>query len=153
VPAAATQVIATNRKAFHDFHVEERFEAGIALQGTEVKSLRAGQASIAEAFALVEDGEVVLHGASIEPYGAGNRANHLARRPRKLLLHRREIERIRQRTAERGYTLVPLRLYFSDGRAKLELALARGKNVVDKRHALADRDARREIERALKSAR
>jgi len=153
VPATPETTIATNRKAFHDFHVEERFEAGIALQGTEVKSLRAGQVSIAEAFALVEDGEIVLHGASIEPYGAGNRANHTARRPRKLLLHRREIERIRQRTAERGYTLVPLRLYFSDGRAKIEVALARGKNVVDKRHALADRDARREIDRALKSAR
>src|SRR3712207_5341463 len=115
--------IASNRRAFHEYSIVERFEAGIALQGTEVKSLRAGHVSLGEAYAQERDGEVWLVGASIEPYARGTTANHEPRRERKLLLHAREIDRIHQRTAERGFTLVPLRLYFKGGRAKVELGL------------------------------
>ena len=126
------------------------FEAGVELLGTEVKSLRQGHCSLNEAYAQVRDGEVFLVGATIEPYAQGNRANHARTRDRRLLLHRGEIQRIDRRVAERGWTLVPLRLYFKDGRVKLELALGRGKDVRDKRQTVADRDARREIARALK---
>lgn len=148
--APGQHTVTSNRRAFHDYAIEERFEAGVQLQGTEVKSLRAGHASLGEAYARVKDGEAWLIGASIEPYAQGNAANHEPRRDRRLLLHGREIERIRQRTQERGLTLVPLRLYFKGGRVKVELGLGRGKDVRDKRNALSDRDARREIDRAVK---
>ncbi|MDX6377773.1 MAG: SsrA-binding protein [Gaiellaceae bacterium] len=144
------KTIASNRRALHEYEVLERFEAGISLQGTEVKSLRLGRVSLAEAFAVVRDHEVYLVACTIEPYAQGNRANHAPARDRRLLLHAREIERLRQRTAEKGLAIIALRLYFKAGRVKVELALARGRNVVDKRHALAERDARRESERAVR---
>ena len=146
------KTIVSNRRAFHEYHVEERFEAGLVLAGSEVKSLREGHVSLGEAYATVRDGEVWLVGASIEPYKQASRTNHERTRDRKLLLHRREITKIRQRTDEKGYTLVPLRLYFKDGRVKLEVGLGRGKNVADKRQSMASRDAKREIERALKDS-
>ncbi len=144
------KTIASNRRALHEYEVMERFEAGIALYGTEVKSLRLGRVSLAEAFAVVRDHEVYLIACTIEPYAQGNRANHAQARDRRLLLHGREIERLRQRTAEKGLAIVALRLYFKGGRVKVEIALARGRNVVDKRHAMAERDAKREIERVVR---
>src|SRR5262245_25380077 len=146
------KTIVSNRRAFHEYHVEERFEAGVVLAGSEVKSLRDGHVSLGEAYATVRDGEVWLVGASIEPYKQASRTNHDRTRDRKLLLHRREIAKISQRTEAKGYTLVPLRLYFKDGRVKVEVGLGRGKNVADKRQSMASRDANREIERALKDA-
>jgi len=148
--AGGRKLIAENRKARHDFHVLERVEAGVALTGTEVKSLRDGGGNIREAYAQLRGGEVFLVGANIAPYRQGNLQNHEPTRERKLLLHRREIEQLGRKVAERGMTLVPLQLYFSDGRVKLELALARGKEGIDKRHAIAERDARRQIERAIR---
>ncbi len=147
---AGEKTIATNRRAFHEYHVEDRFEAGLALVGTEVKSLRAGTVSLNEAWADVKDGQVVLRGCAIEPYAQGGSSNHDRVRPRGLLLHREEIRKIEKRVAERGFTLIPLRLYFKGGRVKIELALARGKDVGDKRQTIADRDAKREMERAVK---
>ena len=138
------KLVAQNRKARHDFHVEDTYEAGLALTGTEVKSLRAGRASLVDGFAEVRDGEVWLQGVHIPPYTEGTWTNHEPRRSRKLLLHRREIERIDSRVRERGLTLIPLSLYFKDGRAKVEIALARGKKAYDKRHAIAKRQAERE---------
>ena len=149
----AEKLIAENRKARHDYELLERVEAGLVLTGTEVKSLRAGRAVLGQAYADVRDGEAWLHGAEIAAYDQGNRANHEPTRPRKLLLHRREIDRLYGQVREKGLTLVPTRLYFKDGRVKVELALARGKDTVDKRRALAERDARREIERAMKARR
>jgi SsrA-binding protein len=147
------KLIADNRKARHDFALLERVEAGIVLTGTEVKSLREGRATLAQAYADVRDGEAWLQGAEIAVYDQGNRANHEPTRPRKLLLHRREIDRLYGQVREKGLTLVPTKLYFKDGRVKVELALARGKNTYDKRRTLADRDAKRQIERAFKGAR
>jgi SsrA-binding protein len=147
---APRKQIAENRKARHDYHIVERVEAGIALTGTEVKSLRAGGGNLREAYAQLRDGEVFLVGANIAPYKQGNIANHEPLRDRKLLLHRREIEKLGSQVAERGMTLVPLSMYFSDGRVKLELGLGRGKERADRRHALAERDAKRQIERALR---
>ena len=144
------KVIAENRKARHDFHIVERVEAGIALTGTEVKSLRDGGGTIREAYAQLRDGELYLVGANIAPYRQGNIQNHDPLRDRKLLLHRREIEQLGAKVAQRGMTLVPLSLYLSNGKVKLELGLARGKEGVDKRHAIAERDARRQMERAVK---
>jgi SsrA-binding protein len=138
------KLVAQNRKARHDYHVEDTYEAGLVLTGTEVKSLRAGRASLVDGFAEVRDSEVWLQGVHIPPYTEGTWTNHEPRRPRKLLLHRREIERIDARVRERGLTLVPLSLYFKDGRAKVEIALARGKKAYDKRHAIAKRQADRE---------
>jgi SsrA-binding protein len=149
----AEKTIAENRKARHEYELLERFEAGIALTGTEVKSLREGRATLAQSYADVRDGEAWLQGAEIAIYEQGNRANHEPTRARKLLLHRREIDRLYGQVREKGLTVVPTRLYFKDGRVKVELALARGKNTVDKRRALADRDAKRQIERAFKAAR
>jgi SsrA-binding protein len=149
---AGQRAIVSNRRAFHDYHVEERFEAGVALTGSEVKSLRDGHASLGEAYAQVKDGEVWLVGASIEPYKQAGLSGHERTRDRKLLLHRREIQEIRDGTDRKGYTLVPLRLYFKDGRVKLEIGLGRGKNVADKRQAIAERDAKREVDRALRDA-
>lgn len=146
-------VIARNRRARHDYQIEDVIEAGLVLTGTEVKSLRAGRASLADGFAQITDGEVWLLGVHIPPYAQGTWTNHEPRRPRKLLLHRGEIGRLASKTAERGLTLVPLSLYFKDGRAKVELALARGKRSYDKRQDLARRDAAREVERAFRRRR
>jgi len=150
---APRKQIAENRKARHDFHIVERVEAGIALTGTEVKSLRDGGGNLREAYAQLRGGEVFLVGANIAPYAQGNLQNHEPTRDRKLLLHRREIEQLGVKVSQRGMTLVPLSMYLRDGRVKLELGLARGKEGVDKRHAIADRDARRQIERAMKEQR
>ena len=149
----AEKLIADNRKARHDYQLLERVEAGLVLTGTEVKSLRAGRATLGQAFADVRGGEAWLHGAEIATYDQGNRANHEPTRSRKLLLHRREIDRLYGQVREKGLTLVPTRLYFKDGRVKVELALARGKDVRDKRRTLVDRDAQRQIERAMKARR
>jgi SsrA-binding protein len=154
VPTSSrTKLIAENRRARHEYHLLERLEAGIALTGTEVKSLRAGRVTLQRAFADVREGEVYLVGAHIAEYAQGNLANHDPDRDRKLLLHRREIDSLIGKVRERGLTLVPTRLYWKDGRAKVELALARGKEARDKRRDLAERDARRQIERALKDRR
>jgi SsrA-binding protein len=142
--------VATNRRARHKFQVLERMEAGIELQGSEVKSLRDGKAQINEAYAVVDRGEVWLRGAHIPPYLPAANQNHDPDRPRKLLLHRREIERLIGKTAERGLTLVPMRIYFKGPRAKVELALAKGKEGRDRRREIADRDLRREVERDFK---
>jgi SsrA-binding protein len=149
----AVKLITENRRARHDYHLLERVEAGLALTGTEVKSLRAGRATLAQAYADIRDGEAWLHGAEIAIYDQGNRANHDPTRPRKLLLHRREIDSLYGSVREKGLTLVPTKLYFKDGRVKIELALARGKEQRDKRRDVAERDAKRQIERALKGQR
>jgi SsrA-binding protein len=148
-PDERRKVVATNRKARHDFTVLDVYEAGIALQGTEVKSLRAGHVSLNDAFATVTDGEVWLRGLHIQEYDFGSWTNHEPRRARKLLLHRGEIARLVGKTRESGLTLVPLSLYFSGGLAKIELALVRGKAKHDKREAMAERDAKREAERIV----
>ena len=148
-----TKLIAENRRARHDYHLLERYEAGIALTGTEVKSLRAGRADLARAFADVRGHEAWLVGARIDEYAQGNLANHEPDRDRKLLLHRREIDSLLGKTRERGLTLIPTRLYFKNGRVKVEVALARGKETRDKRRDIAERDAKRQVERALKERR
>ncbi|MDD4518821.1 MAG: SsrA-binding protein SmpB [Limnochordia bacterium] len=144
------KVISENRKARHDYHIEETFEAGIVLTGTEVKSLRLGRANLKDSYAGVETGEVFLYNCHISTYDQGNRFNHEPKRKRKLLLHKREINRLIGQTKQKGYTLVPLRLYFSRGLVKVELALAKGKRSFDKREDIAKRDAQRQIARALK---
>jgi SsrA-binding protein len=145
------KVIVENRKAHHDYHIIETIEAGIVLTGTEVKSLRLGRVNVRDSFARVKDGEVFLHGMHISPYEQGNRFNHDPLRIRKLLLHRREINRLVGKIQERGYTMVPLKLYWKNGRCKVELALVKGKRLHDKRETLARKDAERRIERVLKS--
>ena len=150
---AGIKPIAENRRARHDYNLLERFEAGIQLTGTEVKSLRDGRVTLAQSYADVRDGEVWLVGAHIDEYAQGNAANHDPDRDRKLLLHRREIDSLIGGVQQKGLTLVPTRLYFKDGRAKLELALARGKEQRDKRRDIAKRDAQRDIERALRRRR
>jgi SsrA-binding protein len=147
------KVIARNRRARHDYHLEDVYEAGLVLTGTEVKSLRAGRASLTDGYGQVSGGEVWLLGVHIPQYVQGTWTNHEPRRPRKLLLHRKEIDVLTRKTAERGLTLIPLSLYFRDGKAKVELALARGKRTYDKRHDLARRDAAREVDRALRRRR
>jgi SsrA-binding protein len=149
----ADKLIAENRKARHDYHLVERHEAGVELTGTEVKSLRRGQANLQQAYAELRDGEVWLVGAHIAPYEQGTYANHDPERDRRLLLHRREIDSLGGKVRERGFTLVPTRLYWKNGRAKVEIALARGKEARDKRRDIAKRDAQRDIERALKERR
>lgn len=146
-------MIARNRRARHDYHIDETYEAGIVLTGTEVKSLREGRANLTDSFATVADGEVWLHNVTIPQYTQGTWTNHEPRRKRKLLLHKREIDRLIGKTKETGATLVPLSLYFSDGKAKAEIALARGKRAYDKRRAIAERDAAREMDRALRRRR
>ena len=143
------RVVASNRKARHDYTILDTYEAGLALTGTEVKSLRAGRASLADAFAQESGGQIYLHGLHIPEYAMGTWTNHEPRRVRKLLMHRGEIDRLVGKLRESGLTLVPLSLYFSDGWAKVELALARGKRSYDKRDALAKRDADREITRVM----
>jgi SsrA-binding protein len=142
---AADRVIATNRKAFHNFQVLETYEAGLVLRGTEVKSLREAHVNFKDAYAAIEHGEAWLIGCHIAPYHHGTDANHDPERRRKLLLHRREISRLLGKVAERGLTLVPLRLYFKEGRAKVEVGLARGKKLHDKRAAIREREERREL--------
>ncbi|MGQ0550353.1 MAG: SsrA-binding protein SmpB [Armatimonadota bacterium] len=144
------KLIATNRRARHEYHIEEALEAGLALTGTEVKSLRSGRVTMGDSYARVQRGEVWLHHLHIPPYEAGNIHNHEPLRPRKLLLHRGEIQRLTGKAEQKGYTLVPLRLYFRRGVAKVELALARGKKLYDKRTAIEEREARRTAERAVK---
>jgi SsrA-binding protein len=146
---AAPGDIATNRQASHRFHLLERLEAGLVLQGSEVKSLREGKAQLKDGYATVDDGEVWLHHVHIPPYAPAARENHDPDRDRKLLLHRREIARLIGKTKEKGLTLVPTRLYFANGRAKVEIALARGKDFKDKRDSIRDREMKREMERAL----
>ena len=143
------KLVAQNKKARHDYLIEDTWEAGLVLMGTEVKSLRAGRASLVDGFAEIDDHEVWLHGVHIPEYTQGTWTNHAARRKRKLLLNRSEIGKIERKVSDKGYTLVPLSLYFKDGRAKVEIALARGKKSYDKRHALAERQANRETEQAL----
>ena len=145
--------VAENRRARHDYHLLERYEAGLQLTGTEVKSLRSGRVSLAQSYADVRDGEIWLVGARIDEYAQGNVANHDPDRDRKLLLHRREIDSLIGAVNQKGLTLVPTRLYFKNGRAKLEVALARGKEQRDKRRDIAKRDAQRDIERALRRRR
>jgi SsrA-binding protein len=144
------KLIAQNKRARYDYHIDDTWEAGMVLMGTEVKALRAGRASLADGYAHVMDGEVWLEHVHIPEYTQGTWTNHEPRRPRKVLLHRQEIDRWAAKTAERGLTIVPLALYFKDGRVKVELALARGKRTYDKRHDLAERDAAREVERAFR---
>ncbi|HET8586862.1 MAG TPA: SsrA-binding protein SmpB [Candidatus Limnocylindria bacterium] len=147
------QTIAVNRRARHDYTIDQTIEAGLVLTGTEIKSIRAGRVNLAEAYARIERGEAWLIGAHIAPYEQGNRYNHEPTRTRKLLLHRDEIAELVGRTQAKGQTLVPLRLYLHKGMAKLELGLARGKKTHDKRRTIAERDMRREIERESKQAR
>jgi SsrA-binding protein len=148
--APASGDVATNRRARHKFELIEKVETGIVLRGSEVKSLRTGKAQMADAYAVVDDGEVWLRNLHIPPYEPASRENHDPERPRKLLLHRAEIERLVGKSAERGLTMVPTRIYFKGGRAKLELALARGKEGRDRRREIAARDVRREVEREFK---
>ena len=145
------KIVTVNRKARHDYQIIETFEAGIALTGTEVKSLRAGQANLKDSYARVENTGLFLHNMHISPFEKGNRFNHDPKRTRKLLMHKREILRLLGRTREKGLALIPLKVYFNErGRAKVELALARGKKIYDKREDLAARDAQREMERAAR---
>lgn len=147
------KIIASNRRARHDYAIEDTVEAGLVLTGTEVKSLRAGRANLTDGFAQITDNEAWLHGVHIPEYAQGNWTNHEPRRTRKLLLHRREIDKLSAAIGERGLTLVPLSLYFSDGKVKIELGLGRGKRTYDKRQDLAKRDAAREVERELRRRR
>ena len=151
--AAGEKVLASNRHAFHSYFIGDRFEAGIALLGTEVKSLREGKANLQDAFARVDRGEVWLHNCHISPYSHEGYANHEPLRPRKLLLHREEIARLDQKTRVGGQTLVPLRLYLTKGRVKVEIALAKGKKVWDKREAIKERDQEREARAAVRRGR
>ncbi len=141
--------VAQNRKARYDFAIDDTFEAGLVLVGTEVKSLRLGRASLVDGFAEIDGGEVFLHGVHIPEYTEGTWTNHEPRRVRKLLLNRHEIDKLESKVNEKGFTLIPLSLYFKDGRAKVEIALARGKKSYDKRHALAEKQANREKQQAL----
>jgi SsrA-binding protein len=144
------KVIATNRKARHEYHFHDTYEAGLVLRGTEIKSIRAGRVSLQEGYVSFEGGEAWLVDVHIATYDPASQQNHEPRRRRKLLLHRREIDRLRGRTQEKGFTVVPTRLYLKDGRAKVEIALARGKRQYDKRQAIAKRDAKRQVDRAVK---
>jgi SsrA-binding protein len=149
--APASGDVATNRRARHKFELIDKFEAGIVLLGPEVKSLRNGKAQMSDSYAVIDGGEVWLRGLHIPPYEPASRENHEPERPRKLLMHRAEIERLVGKTAERGLTLIPTRIYFKGSRAKVELALARGKEGRDRRREIAERDVRREVEREFKS--
>jgi SsrA-binding protein len=147
------KVVATNRKARHDYTIEDTYEAGLVLTGTEVKSLRAGRASLVDGYAFIDGGEAWLDAVHIPEYNEGTWTNHPPRRKRKLLLHKQQILKLSSKVKEGGYTLVPLQLYFSDGRAKVEIALAKGKREYDKRQTLRERQDRREAERAMSSRR
>ena len=145
------KIAAQNRKAFHEYFVEERFEAGIELAGTEVKSIRAGALNLKDTFCIAKDGEIYVYGMHISPYEKGNIFNKDPRRPRRLLMHKREIMRLFARIKQDGYSLIPLSVYFKGPRVKLSLGLARGKKLYDKRESAAKRDAKREMDRAMKS--
>lgn len=145
----ATRIICRNRRAFHEYTIEATLECGIVLTGTEVKSLREGAGGLEDAYAKIEDGEVWLIGSDIPEYSMGNRMNHKPKRPRKLLMHRREIAKFAGKASQRGFTLVPLKMYFKDGRAKVELAVGRGKALYDKRQAAKKAEAQKEIRRAI----
>ncbi len=148
------RVVATNRKAYHDYAIEEKFEAGIVLRGTEVKSLREGKVNLRDSYASIDRGEVFLHHCHISPYSHGNIANHEPLRTRKLLLHRKQINKLLGKTQQKGLTLVPLRIYFTArGHAKVEVAVAKGKRFYDRRESIKDREAGREVERAMKVGR
>jgi SsrA-binding protein len=147
------ETVALNRKARYEYDISETFEAGLVLTGTEIKSVRAGKVSLADAYARVERGEAWLIGAHIAPYEAGNRYNHEPKRDRKLLLHRTEIDELMGRASAKGLTVVPLRLYLSRGRAKIELGLARSRKLYDRRRAIAEREMKREVEREMADAR
>ena len=147
------KVVSHNKRAFHEYDILDRIECGLVLVGTEVKSLREGHASLEDAFARIDGGEVWLIGCDIPEYTYGNRLNHKPKRPRKLLLHRREIGKFAGKASQRGFTLVPLRMYFKNGRAKVELAVARGKQLHDKRQAAKKADAQKEIRRAMSDRR
>lgn len=144
------KLVANNKKAYHDFFIEEKYEAGIVLHGTEVKSLRMGKCSIKESHARIENGEAFVYGMNISPYEKGNIFNRDPLRPKKMLLHKQEIMKLNGKLTEKGYALVPLQVYFKDGRAKVELGLAKGKKLYDKRDAIAKKDMRRETEREFK---
>lgn len=144
------KLVANNKKAYHDYFIEEKYEAGLVLHGTEVKSLRMGKCSIKEAFIRIENGEVYIYGMHISPYEKGNIFNKDPLRIKKLLLHKQQIRKLIGSSAEKGYTLVPLQVYFKDGRAKIEIGLARGKKLYDKRQDIAKKDQRREAEKELK---
>ena len=150
VKKTSTKIICDNRKARHEYHFLELFEAGIELQGTEVKSLRAGRANVADAYCRVENGEMFVFNMHISPYEMGNRFNHQPKRPRRLLLHKAEIRRIYARVREKGLTVIPVRMYFSGQRAKLEIALAQGKKLYDKREDMIAKTEKREMERHIK---
>ena len=148
------KVVATNRKAFYDYHIEEKLEAGLVLKGTEVKSLREGRVNLMDSYATVDGGQVFLHHCHISPYSHGNLSNHDPLRTRKLLLHRKEINKLIGKTQLKGLTLIPLRIYFTPrGHAKIEIALAKGKKQYDRRERTKEREASREVERGMKSAR
>lgn len=147
---AGEYVVSENRKARHDYHIEEVFEAGLELTGTEVKSLRAGKANLKDSFALVKNGELFLYNMHISVYEQGNRFNHEPTRVRRLLMHKHEINKLLGAVQRQGLTLVPLKVYFKRGRAKLALALAKGKKLYDKRQDMAERDAKREVERSFR---
>jgi SsrA-binding protein len=148
---AGEKIVTVNRKAYHDYHIEDELEAGIALVGTEIKSIRAGRVNLRDAYARIEDGELWLVGAHISPYQqAGSYFNHEPERPRKLLVHRNELNYLRNKIEAKGYTLVPIRLALRQGRAKVDIGIGRGKKLYDKRQALAEQDARRAVERALR---
>jgi SsrA-binding protein len=142
--------VAANRKAMHDYTIEDAYEAGVVLTGTEIKSVRAGRVNLRDGYVQIKEGEAWLLNVHISPYDFGNRENHEPKRERKLLLHRQEIRRLQSKVNERGWTIVPLRVYLKEGRAKVEIALARGKRLYDKRDAVAERDMDRELQRAVK---
>ena len=146
----STKVIATNRKARHEYQFHDTYEAGLVLKGSEIKSIRAGRVSLQQGFVLFQDGEAWLVDVHIAPYDPASREGHEPLRRRKLLLHRREIDRLQGQAQQKGYTVIPTKLYLKDGRAKVEIALARGKRMYDKRQTLAERDSKRQVERALK---
>ncbi len=146
----AMKLVANNKKAYHDYFIEEKYEAGIVLHGTEVKSMRMGKCSIKESFIRIENGEIFAYGMHISPYEKGNIFNKDPLRTKKLLLHKKEINKLMGKIAEKGYTLVPLQVYFKDGRAKVEIGLAKGKKLYDKRQDIAKKDQRREAEKELK---
>lgn len=145
------KAVCQNRKAYHDYHIEETLEAGIALLGTEVKSLRDGKANLKDSYVVIKGGEAFLFNCYISPYSHGNIMNHDPLRTRKLLMHRKEIERLGGKIATKGFTLIPLKIYFKDSFAKIEIGLARGKKLFEKRETIKEREARREIERAMKN--
>ncbi len=144
------KLVANNKKAYHDYFIEEKYEAGIVLHGTEVKSMRLGKCSIKESFIRIENGEIFAYGMHVSPYEKGNIFNKDPLRVKKLLLHRKEINKLMGKIAEKGYTLVPLQVYFKDGKAKVEIGLAKGKKLYDKRQDIAKKDQRREAEKELK---